>query len=70
MGWCQNMDNAVVLFVGARFARPKTVRFVYLGWCQNVDNAVVSFVGARFARPKTVYFVYSGRQTLPLQLTK
>ena len=26
---CQNVDNAVVWFVGARFARPKTVCFVY-----------------------------------------
>ena len=24
-GVCQNVDNAVVSFVGARFARPKTV---------------------------------------------
>ncbi len=27
-GVCQNVDNAVVSFVGARFARPKTVYFV------------------------------------------
>lgn len=28
---CQNVDNAVVSFVGARFARPKTVCFVSSG---------------------------------------
>ena len=29
---CQNVDNAVVSFVGARFARPKTVCFVSSGF--------------------------------------
>ena len=28
---CQNVDNAVVSFVGVRFARPKTVCFVSSG---------------------------------------
>ena len=28
---CQNVDNTVVSFVGARFARPKTVFFVSSG---------------------------------------
>ena len=31
VGLCQNVDNAVVSFVGARFARPKTVFFVSSG---------------------------------------
>ncbi len=31
VGLCQNVDNAVVSFVGARFARPKTVYFVSSG---------------------------------------
>ena len=31
LGLCQNVDNAVVSFVGARFARPKTVCFVSSG---------------------------------------
>ena len=30
-GMCQNVDNAVFWFVGARFARPKTVCFVSSG---------------------------------------
>ena len=29
VGLCQKVDNAVILLVGARFARPKTVCFVY-----------------------------------------
>ena len=31
LGLCQNVDNAVVSFVGVRFARPKTVCFVSSG---------------------------------------
>ena len=31
LGLCQNVDNAVVSFAGARFARPKTVCFVSSG---------------------------------------